>query len=473
MKRFCILFVLLLLAGCGAPTPTAAPTDAPTPVPPVAPVETEAPKRTQEPAVTPIPVPEISALQVSDRLEGRSVAAEANAGGEFEHYLYSDEPLYDVLVSEIYMEPEGDELVFLETGSVLYLPVLPVGQAIRLIAAMPETIPFVQVSYCTDAGAYEVAQLCYNGRDGGAMMVPAEPQLKGALYLGEEGDGGAPMSYIWASEDVIDLLESGALEGYIPTGFTVFDGAYADINGDGIGDVVLALVSDGSIVAGMYYADLPVHILLGQAGGGFKTAQRFESGLFMPYRSDCRVEAGEGYIEFHYSLVGGAMPHYTAVFRFGYDGAAKNWSLSEYGYCFTYLPDEAYTEQSPEMIAAPAYLQARISSFDMWETLDSFQPEQYEAVESMPVGVLYSFESDEASIVVAVNRTATGYEGTVFRRYEFDDGVYDSIICTIKGGLAAGDALSITTDEESGMFIIGNSAWSWFPDYETFFKNEG
>ena len=468
MKRFCILFVLLLLAGCGAPKPAAVPTDAPTPAPTAAPVETPAPA----PAPTPIPVPEISALQVSDSPEGRSVAAEANAGGEFEHYLYSDEPLYDVLVSEIYLEPEGDELVFWETGSVLYLPVLPVGQVIRLIAAMPETIPFVQVSYCTDEGAYEVAQLCYNGRDGGAIMVPAEPQLKGALYLGEDGDGGAPTHYIWASDEVIDLLESGALEGYIPTGFTVFDGAYADVNGDGIGDVVLALVSDGNVAAGMYYADLPVHILLGQAGSGFKTAQRFESGLFMPYRSDCRVEAGEGYIEFHYSLVGGAMPHYTAVFRFGYDGAAKNWSLSEYGYCFTYLPNEEYTEQSPEMIAAPAYLQARISDFDMWETLEGFQPEQYEAVESMPVWVLYSFGSD-ASIAVAVNRTATGYEGVVFRRYEFDDGVYYSIICTIRGGLAAGESLSIATDEESGMFIIGNSAWSWHAEYETFYKNEG
>ena len=457
MKRgIAFLLVCLMLGGCGeveaAPTPT--PTVAVTVVPEV----------TQS----------ASALQVSDESGGRSVVAELNAWGEWELFLFSDEPLFDVLVSKGGMGEWYDkDFVFIDQECLGYLPELAVGEAIRLISTMPETTPYIQISYFTAAGDYEVVHLGYNGRDGGGILVPAEPQVAGRLYLGEGEDGGAPTSYTWASEDVIALLNTGALVDYVPMGLTVFDGAVADINCDGIEDVALALMSDGNLPAEYRCDNLPMFLLLGKAGGGYEVAQKFASGLFMPYRSDCRVEAGEGYIEFHYSLAAGARPPHTALTRFAFDGAG-DWILSEYAYHFTFLYGSELADPVTELISAPEYAQVPISEFDLWEMPDSFRPEQHQVVKTMLVEDERSAnmtEPSEIEVTIAVNRSTAGYEGVVYRYYEFRSGSSYSIICTIKGELAAEEELSIVTDEGSGAFTIGNDRWTWNPQPASFYKN--
>ena len=458
LKRLiAFLLVGLMLSGCGAAKP--APTPEPT-------VETVA---TPEPTPAPTPTHVGSTLRLSDALEGRTVTAEAKVRdrewGTWEQFLYSEEPLSELLISMVeWHKSEDNEIVFQEREILLYLPELAAGEAIRLVSEMPEVVPYLQIGYLTAAGDYEVVQLGYNynDRDGGGILIPTEPQVMGRLYLGEGEDGGAPTSYTWASEETIALLESGALADYVPMGLTVFDGAVADINCDGIEDVALVLMSDGNLPAQYYCSNLPMYILLGKAGGGYEIAQKFASGLFMPYRSDCRIEAGEGYIEFYYYLVGGAVPHHTAVFRFEYDGAG-DWILSEYGYTFTPHPNNM--ANMPDIISTPDYLRRPISTFSIWKVLENVQTWQDTAQGEMKVSVPY--RDTEETVTASVRPTDGGFEGVIFHHW------YDSpsVICTIADDLPAGAELVVQVNQEAQTFTIGEDVWSWYEECETFFKN--
>ena len=453
MKRVIgFLLVCLVLSGCGGVV-----------------VSTPAPEATSVepvPEATPVPTPEYTgfALRLSDALEGRTVTAEAKVRdrewGTWEQFLYSEEPLSELLISMVeWHESEENEIVFEEREALFYLPELAAGEAIRLISEMPEVVPYLQIGYLTAAGDYEVVQLGYNynDRDGGGILIPAEPQLRGDLYLGEHGDGSSQVSSVWASKDVIALLESGALEGYVPVGFTVFDGAVADVNGDGIGDAALALVSDGALSTWSYHGDLPVHILLGKVGGGYELVQKFESALFAPYRDRCSIKAGEGYIEFHYNFTNGAMVSEIAVLRFAYDELAEDWILSEYGYCFAYRPD--YTAQSPDMIAASEHLRVSISACDVWEMLCDVRPE------------LYEVQADFGYRYFAVNRTETGYEGVIYYYWEYNGERNTGITCTIAGDMPEGMALEVRPTEWADRFYIGNDRWTWNREPPSVFKN--
>ena len=442
MKRgIAFLLVCLMLGGCGeveaAPTPT--PTVAVTVVPEV----------TQS----------ASALQVSDELGERSVVAELNAWGEWELFLFSDEPLSELLISILMRyETVDKEIVIEERAAQLYLPELAAGEAIRMADEMPEELPHFQISYLTAAGKYEVVHLGDNGRDGGGILIPAEPRLNGALYLGEgRDDVHARNVYSGNMEGVMPLLESGALADDVPMGLTVYGGAVADINCDGIEDVALSLVSDGAINA--YYISFlsPVHLLLGKADGGYEVAQKFESDLFVPGRGSSHIEAGEGYIELHYELVGGAFSNHTMVLRFSYDAAAEDWILSEFGYCFTYRPN--YMIQVPDMIAAPEHLRVPISTHNVREAVEEVRPE------------LYDVTAEFGNRFFAVNRTETGYEGVIYYYWEYNGETHTGITCTIAGELPADMELAVRPTEWADRFYIGNDRWTWNPQPASFYKN--
>ena len=89
-----------------------------------------------------------AAVYVNDAPGDRSVVAEReDVYGGSRHFFFSDEPLSEVLVSEIVRkEVEGQADCFVETGSLIYHPALAVGEAIGLPALFGGSEPHVQVS---------------------------------------------------------------------------------------------------------------------------------------------------------------------------------------------------------------------------------------------------------------------------------------------------------------------------------------
>lgn len=158
MKRLFILLLLLCLVGC-----TTAPPEEPTVTPPV------------EVSVTPYPAS--GDLNYTPTIR-------ADYDGENIRFT-CEEPLTELFLFQVehYVDSE-DEIHFSSYGFGQYWQSLSPGEAIELVQMIPEGIPNAQLLYTNATGAQEAVLLGYNGRDGGAALLPSEPLLRdGSLVM--------------------------------------------------------------------------------------------------------------------------------------------------------------------------------------------------------------------------------------------------------------------------------------------------
>ena len=257
-------------------------------------------------------------------------------------------------------------------------------------------------------------------------------------------------------------MEAGTLKAYVPAGFTVLTGAVGDLNGDGVQDVALVLVSDG-LLDWPYSGALPMHILFGRKDGGYEVVHRFESAMVYPVRGVSWVEIEEGGLIFGSQGAGYSVFLVTQTAYFIYQAEHDMWMLDSFEEHLTNHP-ESREPQDETRITVPAYLQCSMMEFRRWTSMNEFRPEAFAQVTE---GTITPPEGSAFQAVIGMNRTESGYEGMVYEYLGYEALEY-SFNSTIRGELPPESGMEITFRAEG--FDIGGDIWRFDERSRAFYR---
>ena len=255
-------------------------------------------------------------------------------------FLMTDEHVSDMLISGVYENEDG----YIESEAFLYVPELTAGQAVNLFDAHSDH-DYWRVAYTNSRGTYEATLLVLTTDDGIPKLIPTEPKLLGDLYDKEYYE-----YFNLFPEDFYEKMLAGAFDAYVPKGLCISTGSLGDVNGDGVEDALICLMT-GGYRAAAYSGIMPLLVLIGQPDGGYIVEKKNTRAFFTPYRSSSYPVAGNSYIDIIYDFVGGAACHHTQVYRFCYDSEISDWLLKGFSYQPTFALD--YSDKVPSELVCP------------------------------------------------------------------------------------------------------------------------
>ena len=455
-KRIIVLLIVVaLLSGCSDKSPSGEPTPSDTPPTHTASElpETTAPSIVPTPETPTTTSAQLFGIRASAALEEGCSVISANSGGyEYDEsvyvYLYTNEPIRDVIISAVCEGTENEKAELLVQGISIYVPELTPKQALRMLDPYPlygdTRNYYTQIAYTNSNGKYEEALLL--GEDT-PILEPVNPLVFGDEYYEDFG---------LFPEDFKAKLLAGVFSAYIPKGLCIAGGALGDVNDDGTEDALLYFISDSPRTAA-YTGIMPLFVLVGQPDGGYVVEKKNAEALFTPYRSSSYPVAGDGYIDIVYDYVGGAACHHTQVGRFLYSTTERDWLLAGFSYQSTY--NSNYSENlTPRLVRPlPDFANLPLEKFNGGEYYNSADNwAQFDAVCELVVPS-WGEHSEIYTLAVVVDEISGCYEGYIYLHYEsLDSGGF---IQTIHGEYELGAELVVTSNDEEMAFMIQGDAW--------------
>lgn len=456
MKRcLCaVMLVVLLLCACSNQTQNTGSGD----VQPVAASPSPVPA-TQITEPTPESTPDDRpALWISDVLEDGYTVIADNGDPILDEtacvYVYTWQPIYDLLLSELYESTQEESMTPLEMEGTLYVPELNENQAIQVYRPYPfddgpDEKYFKRIAYTRADGSYEAMMLLGDEEKKDISIAAMEPNLRHETYE-------FAFSGTYILDEVKAKLSDGRFDAYIPQGFSMSGGSFGDVNGDGIEDAVLYFVSDG-VQTESYSGVMPMFVLIGQPDGGYAVESKNSRALYTSYRSAFYPVAGDGFIDIVYDMTGGAACHHLGVYRFWYDTTQSDWLLKEYSYQPAYTAD--YEQDIPPsfVTALPQMVDCSVAEFvggTFYTT--SVDWEYFDEVVEMG-SFAWGGTAMEYTLGVKINEETQSYEGYIYLRYSSIES--GGFIQTVQGAMTTGQKLDVAADTAKKSFTINGDTW--------------
>lgn len=164
------------------------------------------------------------------------------------------------------------------------------------------------------------------------------------------------------SERSYQMCESGALDSFIPDGSEAEQCAVADLNLDGIEDVILSyLIPNGTEDINSY--SLNTLILKGTGDGSYELeAENLYANKYSSYDGLAALEAGDGW--FKLTRARGTAGGYVYSYYFEYDLEREDWFLSTYySNLFGYIEEGRSRVQTPDNFGSISFEDFNMKSF--------------------------------------------------------------------------------------------------------------
>ena len=471
MTKRILIFILalstLLLCAC-TEKPAGDTQSTPPPSQSASPPDTASPPPSPAPSQETPSLPAAPAVRVSTELEnsctviaGRDINALYNMSSPYV-YLYADEPVYDLLISQVLTDSEDTsepaEIIYADVS--LYAAELLPGQTIL----MPDPYSYeidndvycTRIAYTNSAGEYEAVQLFGEADNNNPSIDFIDPNLSDEIYCANYYTGEYDLDMF--SEDFRAKMLNGDFDDYVPKGLCIMSGTLGDVNSDGTQDALIGLTS-AMVFEQMYSSVVPLFVLIGQPNGGYVVECKVADALFSPYRSESYPIAGDGYIDIVYSYVGGAASHHTQIFHFPYNKAENDWLLEEFSYQPTFRGD--YEEELPpepvrpfpefagmplEKLTGEEFFNGSLDIEYVDETCQFFVPSYDDKYK------------DIYTLIVVLNESTGYYEGYIYQYYEAMES--GNFIQTIRGDYSPDIGFALEANEEEKSFAVCGDVWT-------------